>query len=385
MKKWSYLCLFLALLVVTGCSQAAPTQELTAEAPAALPTQDQVIAEAVVEPLRWSTLSFEDQGSVAEILAAEGESVASGAVLLRLDPAEAEAAVQRAHAELASAEAQLAETTRGTRPEQLAISAAEFEAARAAVSQAAAQRDELQSGQLEASIAQAQADYTRSDVAAFSAEDIYEAFGYILQDESKFQLLEARAARAAAEAQLQAAQQGAVTQRQQVETAVWTAAAERDVAQAELDLEQAGATAEALAIAEARVAQAQAALTAAEAQLARTRLTAPFDGVVTRIDTELGETVTPGQTVAVVATLDALQLTTTDLTELDVVHVTVGQAVAISVDALPEQSWQGHVATIDLQSVDNRGDVTYPVTIALDEPAPELRWGMTALITMEKP
>ena len=141
-------------------------------------------------------------------------------------------------------------------------------------------------------------------------------------------------------------------------------------------------TAEELALAEAKVAQAAAALQEAQTQLERLSLRAPFAGVVTKIDLELGETATVGQVVAVVATLDDLQIVTQDLTELDVIGIAPEQTVEVEVDALPGKSWTGHVTKVDLQSVENRGDVTYPVTIVLDEAAPELRWGMTVQITV---
>jgi hypothetical protein len=41
------------------------------------------------------------------------------------------------------------------------------------------------------------------------------------------------------------------------------------------------------------------------------------------------------------------------------------------------------VTRIDEQSEDYRGDVVYPVIVALDETAPELRWGMTVMVEIE--
>jgi hypothetical protein len=41
------------------------------------------------------------------------------------------------------------------------------------------------------------------------------------------------------------------------------------------------------------------------------------------------------------------------------------------------------VSRIGLQSVDYRGDVTYPVIIELDETAPGLRWGMTVVVEID--
>jgi HlyD family secretion protein len=124
-------------------------------------------------------------------------------------------------------------------------------------------------------------------------------------------------------------------------------------------------------------------LAAAKVALERTVLRAPFDGAVTRIDTEVGNTVATGQVVLVLAALDELQARTIDLTELDVVRVVPNQAATVTVDALPDTPLKGHVTRIGLRDVDYRGDVTYPVIVELDETVPELRWGMTALVEIE--
>jgi hypothetical protein len=57
--------------------------------------------------------------------------------------------------------------------------------------------------------------------------------------------------------------------------------------------------------------------------------------------------------------------------------------VVVTVDALPDVELRGHVIRIGLQSVDYRGDVTYPVYVELDDDTPELRWGMTAMVEIE--
>ncbi len=85
----------------------------------------------------------------------------------------------------------------------------------------------------------------------------------------------------------------------------------------------------------------------------------------------------------VLAILDRLQARTVDLTELDVAQLTEGQAAVVKIDALPDVELSGRVARIGLRSVDYRGDVTYPVTVELEENVPGLRWGMTALVEIE--
>jgi multidrug resistance efflux pump len=102
------------------------------------------------------------------------------------------------------------------------------------------------------------------------------------------------------------------------------------------------------------------------------------------VDIDVGDTATPGQPVMVLATLDRLQARTTDLTELDVVRVKVGQPAVVTVDALPGQEFEGAVSEVALQPGDYRGDVVYTVTVELNvAPDSPLRWGMTALVEIE--
>jgi HlyD family secretion protein len=100
------------------------------------------------------------------------------------------------------------------------------------------------------------------------------------------------------------------------------------------------------------------------------------------VEVDPGDAAAAEEVVVVLATLDQLQARTVDLTELDVAQVTEGQAAVVTVDALPDVELRGRVARVGLRSEDYRGDVTYPVYVALDEVVPELRWGMTAVVEL---
>jgi HlyD family secretion protein len=117
-------------------------------------------------------------------------------------------------------------------------------------------------------------------------------------------------------------------------------------------------------------------------QMEDAELTAPFAGTVVDIEVEIGDHVNPSQVVIILATLDALEIHTTDLTELDVGQVALGQPVKITVDALPEHEFSGVVAEIALQGQNYRGDIVYEVTVTLDKPeeVAVLRWGMTTMV-----
>ena len=122
-----------------------------------------------------------------------------------------------------------------------------------------------------------------------------------------------------------------------------------------------------------------------ELQLEDGTLVAPFSGTVVEVHIEEGDQVNPGQVVIVLATLDELEIHTTDLTELDIGGVEIDQTVQITADAFPDLTFVGQVGEIALQSQDYRGDVVYKVTVVpSDGTAPQdLRWGMTCVVEIE--
>jgi multidrug resistance efflux pump len=361
-----------------------------------------VIAEAVIEPARWSQLRFAAGGEVTEVAVEEGDAVAEGDLLVRFDATHAELKVREAEVALALAEAQLAQAKAGPRPEEMAVAETALEVARAAVTQTLAQRDELLVGATDADIAAARAQVAAAQVEQVRAEiqhhQTMECFNVKLPDGSKRRICpalgryeeQARAALhaatdglIAAETALEATEGEAWAQLRDAEAAIESAVAQQEVAQAQLDLVRAGSRAEDIAAAEARVAQAEASLTAVRAALEDLEIRAPFDGIIARVNVDVGDTAAPGTVVVIVATLDEFRVQTTDLTELDVARVTEGQTATVEADALPDTRLRGVVVRIEEQSVSAQGDVTYPVIIGLDQDAPDLRWGMTAMVGIE--
>jgi len=405
LRKWVLLLVGLLLLAASaGCGgSAAPAEPLSEGTvpPVVQEAEGKVIAEARVAPARWSELASpaEGGGLVVQVPVEEGTAVSEGDLLVQIDPTDAELAVQRAGAALALAEAQLAEAKGWTRPEDIAVTEAQLEASKAELSRAAAQRDQLGAGEAEADVAAAQAALASATAEERQAYNLHEstlecvdftlpdgsehticpALG-VPEEQTRFAMNTAQDRLEAAQLGLEAAQNQAEARRRDANAGVWAAVSQRDALQARLDLQRAGSTPERIAAAEAGVAQAEASLEAAKAALERTAIRAPFDGTVAELDVDAGDTAAPGQVLVVVATLDHLEVRTEDLTELDVVRVAVGQPVEVTLDALPDQSFEGHVTRIDQQSVDYRGDVTYPVIIELDEDVPEMRWGMTVLV-----
>ena len=136
--------------------------------------------------------------------------------------------------------------------------------------------------------------------------------------------------------------------------------------------------------AQAQADSAQAAVEEAQAVLALTTLAAPQDAVVSSIDVVPGQLVQQGQVVITLATLDQLQLETTDLSERDIAKVKVGAPVNIYVEALDE-TFTGKVVSISPRANTVGGDVVFEVTIAFNEQPKDLLWGMTAEVTINEP
>jgi hypothetical protein len=57
--------------------------------------------------------------------------------------------------------------------------------------------------------------------------------------------------------------------------------------------------------------------------------------------------------------------------------------VVVTPDALPDVALAGGVEAIKDLSEEKRGDVTYTVTIRLQESDPRLRWGMSVTVDFE--
>ena len=157
-----------------------------------------------------------------------------------------------------------------------------------------------------------------------------------------------------------------------------------EYAQAQVDLAEKaweevknGIDSDTLALAEARLKNAEAQLDAANTALKEMYLTAPFDGTVVSNDLFVGELVTPTSSVVVVGDLTEWQVESTDLTELDIVKIEVGDAVLVTFDALPDVEVRGKVKQIRNYGENLRGDVTYKIIVSLDENPEALLWNMT--------
>ncbi|HVU36200.1 MAG TPA: efflux RND transporter periplasmic adaptor subunit [Opitutaceae bacterium] len=275
-------------------------------------------------------LAFKVPGRVVQRTLSEGDRVTSGQLVARLDDAEQNEQLALRRAELAAAEAALAELEAGSRPQEIA-------AAEATVRSAEAERD------------RARLDFNRQQEllahAAISSRDFE-----------------------AAQAQLKVAE------------ARVTEATER------LKLTRAGPRIETIRQARARAEQARAAVALAETQVENTRLLSPLTGVVLSHNVEPGEFVAAGTPIMTVADLAHVWVRAY-IAETDLGRIRHGEHVVVRTDAFPGRKFDGTIGFISseaeftpktVQTEKERVKLVFRIKVDIDNPRDELKPGMPA-------
>ncbi|MDX1378722.1 MAG: HlyD family efflux transporter periplasmic adaptor subunit, partial [Anaerolineales bacterium] len=144
-----------------------------------------------------------------------------------------------------------------------------------------------------------------------------------------------------------------------------------------------GVNEEQLTFAQARLENAQAQVAAAENALSNYIITAPFDGIIADVAVSVGEQVGPESRAVSVVDASTWIVETSDITELEVVDIEVGQAVTVTPDALSDVTMDGVVTSISQSAYTQSGDVLYTVYIAVDDVDERIRWGMTVEVIFE--
>ncbi len=168
----------------------------------------------------------------------------------------------------------------------------------------------------------------------------------------------------------------------EAEAELGVAQAGLDVAQREYEMLQKGPDPEDVKLAQERLSNAKAQLTAAEAALRDLECLSPFDGTLSVLYVKQSQWIAPGQPVLLLADLGHLRVETTDLNEIDVARLEVGNSAIVTFDALPGVSVKGKVVRIAPKASEGSG-VNYTVLVELDEIPQKLRWGMTAFVDIE--
>lgn len=145
-------------------------------------------------------------------------------------------------------------------------------------------------------------------------------------------------------------------------------------------------TNEARESAERRVAQGRAERTRAADQLAKTAITSPIDGVITRLDVEEGEMVVmgvqnqPGTILMTVSDLSAVNAEV-KVAEADVMRLTMGNRATVSLEAVTGRRFPGAVVEIGASALPQVGTQVaareFRVKVRLEEADGALRPGLT--------
>lgn len=284
-----------------------------------------------IQPLTKVDIKSKVAGQVLKIRVKEGQVVQRGEVLLELDSTDFKRALAQAEADKAMIQAELDALLAGSRSEDLAEARAMLAQSRARAKRASEDRARAAKALEAGSLTPREWDAARSDAS---------------QTEEEVRAYESKLARL-----------------------------------------RAGARPEEIAQARARLRKAEVAVASARDQLAYTVIKAPIPGTVIHRGIEVGEMVTPGvsetgdrKPLLTVADLSKL-VVESEINQIDVGKLDLGQHVSIRVDTLPGVAFDGEVYKVAPAAVAGRErDVQlFPIqTLVAKAGGGKLRPGMSA-------
>ena len=435
MKRAIVIAAVVLVLIVAGMAgfrMMSPTQHAGPPGAANLETVTVELGTVVssikatgnLEPREDASLSFEINGTVAEVLVERGDHVTAGDELARLDTTDLELAVSQARIDLEKAETQLVQAKEEADEDDIASAQAaltsaqasyqallegsseyDIASAQAALDSAQASYQDLLEGSSEEEVTvaaanlrtaeidlkQAQRDYDKVayadtvgespqaaalEQATIAYESALATYRLAVEDASDEELRAAEAQIAQAQATL-----NDLIDRPSAEE---LRAAEAQIAQAQAThnnlLE--GPSDEDIALAEANVSAAKLAVERAERDFGRATLVARFSGTVTAVSISVGERL---ELAGVIDLADLTELhIDVPVDEIDVPVVEVGQSAIVVLDALPDVPMPGQVTAIaPAPIVDSTSITAYEITVTLEEQNPEAVVGMTANVDIE--
>lgn len=162
--------------------------------------------------------------------------------------------------------------------------------------------------------------------------------------------------------------------------------ATNDVKAAESALQERQHAADAQA---SRINQERAGLENARYDLSKVRIESPIDGIVTRRNIQEGETAVvgtmnnAGTVLLTLADMSVIQAEV-EVDETNIPSVQFGQKATVSIDAMPDRTFSGHVTEIGNSPIQAAGTgnttqaTNFKVVVVLDEDVPDVRPGFTA-------
>jgi HlyD family secretion protein len=342
MKRKLIISLIGLTLLFTAC---APSTTATPQLIPTVIADSTIVAEGRVEPLRFGEISFNASGVVSEVLVEEGQPVKKGDLLIRLG-GESDTQYAAAKLELVSAQQALNDLHDA--------SAEDF--AQAVIDLKQAQEDRKEAEQY--------LNYLKNSPKVPIAENfvyyINNHRGYDVRIRTKFS-------------------KGPAPE-------VWVTEAENNLALTTAELDKAQLKVDRMKDQEVdrdQLAVLEARLNAAKAGVAAFEVVAPFDGIVTNLNAKAGSSIDAGEIAVTIADFSKWLVTTTDLTEIDVVGLTENEPVTVTLDALPGEELNGSILSIGQTYEENQGDIVYEVIVLLNNPHPAMRWGMTSSVTFQ--
>ncbi len=328
-----------------------------------------VSARGTVLPEEQVNLTFQQAGTVREVLVEVGDTVAPGDLLAALDTRRQSVALRQAKLALEIQQLNLERLYAPPSDAELAAAYAAVEAARANYDQIAAGADPEEIWIAELQHERAFKQYEQAETAlkamqAWLPEDQLVTF----REQQEQALVGVEMARL----QLSLIQSGAG------DAALEAARASIAQAQAELNkLVEEPSELEAARL-QTQVDQAELAVRMARTQLENARLVAPLGGVVAQVSIDKGSSV-PGEQPAIVI-VDASHFhINLNIDELDIARVVPGQPAIVTLDAAPDQTFRGQVVDISPSAtLDEGGIASYEARVNLEPTGVPLLAGMTA-------
>lgn len=371
--------LIVSSLIIAACS-ALPGASGGAATPTPIPiviSDSQIVAEGRIVPNEDTQLAFFGSGQVDEVLVNEGDLVKKGQVVALLGNREQlEAAIAGAEAELVAAK-----QARQKLEDNLALAQADAAAAMStankSVKDSQYQIDNFTVPRNMQGMTPLEAIAKMKDLLDKAREN-FEPYKYYSETNDTREDLKEKLDNAQAD-------YNTAVRWLQLETNLHEAETRLDETMKDYQTLLNGPDPEQVEAADARIKATEANLAAAQANLENLELIATIDGTIIKNDLIVGQNVSPGVPVMTIADYSEMYAETDDLTEIEVVDVSIGQQATVVPDAIPDLELTGTVEKINDISEEKRGDITYTVRVKLDETDPRLRWGMTVVITFLKP
>jgi HlyD family secretion protein len=133
-------------------------------------------------------------------------------------------------------------------------------------------------------------------------------------------------------------------------------------------------------LARAQVNAARANVDILNSQIENMVITAPFDGVISKVFANQGEWAMPGELMVEVLDDSRWRIETRNVGELQIGQIHIGQEVQVSVNAFKNETLNGRVVSVSPVAIVQQGDTTYTLLIELESTDLNLWPGMTAQV-----